>query len=130
MMNKLNMRTKVIEILVRFFVTNCPFSVYSKLVPSDIHVGGQTVGGSVLGRIHPNEFYIVFPNEYYTITHFKILFLDGSGNEVIGYIERCAVRNSGSNNANKKRCYRNLSAESACCGGYVKEERNENRILL
>ncbi len=63
-------------------------NVYSKLVPSDIHVGGQTVGGSVLGRIHPNEFYIVFPNEYYTITHFKILFLDGSGNEVIGYIER------------------------------------------
>ena len=61
--------------------------VYSKLVSSQIHVGGHTAGGTQIGTIYPNEFYTVVPNSSSYITHFKIYFRNSSGVQTTGYIE-------------------------------------------
>lgn len=61
--------------------------VYKELVHSSIHTGGVTAGGSQIGKIYPNEFYLVFPNSSMYVTSFKIRFRDINGNPVYGYIE-------------------------------------------
>ncbi len=68
-------------------LSSTTISVYSGTVSSSIHVGGITAGGSVVGMIYPNEFYIVIPNSSAYITSFKIYFRDGNGNARYGYIE-------------------------------------------
>ena len=61
--------------------------VYEKLVHGEIHTGGVTAGGKVIGHIHPNELYAIIPNDSYYITSFKICFLDGNNKTRYGYIE-------------------------------------------
>lgn len=61
--------------------------VYSSLVHSSIHTGAVTAGGSVIGHIHPNEFYTVIPNSSMYVTSFKIYFIDGNNTKRYGYIE-------------------------------------------
>lgn len=61
--------------------------VYSSLVYSGIHVGGKTAGGTQIGKIYPNEFYTVIPNDSFYVTSFKIYFRNSSGQGTYGYIE-------------------------------------------
>lgn len=63
--------------------------VYEKLVNGSIHNRGMTAGGAIIGRIFPNEFYIVQPNppELYGMTSFKIYFRDANKQCKYGYIE-------------------------------------------
>lgn len=63
--------------------------VYEKRVHSGIHNRGLTAGGEIIGRIFPNEFYIVLPNssDMYGLTSFQIYFRDANKNCVYGYIE-------------------------------------------
>lgn len=61
--------------------------VYSELVHSSYHTGGITVGGTQIGTIYPNEFYVVFKNNSAYVTSYKIGFRNSSGAFTIGYIE-------------------------------------------
>ncbi len=68
-------------------LSSITFNVYETLVRSQIHVGGVTVGGEIVGKIYPNEFYIVIPNDSPYVTSFRIYFRDGNGQGRFGYIE-------------------------------------------
>lgn len=75
---------------VRYAVVNLSTTkipVYEKLASSQIHTGGVTVGGKVVGHIHQYEYYVILPNSSYAQTSFRIYFLDGSGTRTHGYIE-------------------------------------------
>lgn len=61
--------------------------VYSDRVRSHYHTGGITAGGSKIGVLYPNEFYIAYPNDSPYITSYKIMFQNPSGQEATGYIE-------------------------------------------
>lgn len=63
------------------------FPVYDDLVHSSIHTGGVTAGGNIIGHIYPNEFYTLIPNDSFYITSFEIIFRNGNGQQVRGYIE-------------------------------------------
>jgi len=68
-------------------LSSIAFNVYAKRVSSQIHAGGTTAGGEVIGKIYPNEFYIVIPNESPYITSFRIYFRDKNFQGRYGYIE-------------------------------------------
>ena len=68
-------------------LSSIAFNVYAKRVFSQIHAGGTTAGGEVIGKIYPNEFYIVIPNESPYITSFRIYFRDKNFQGRYGYIE-------------------------------------------
>lgn len=63
--------------------------VYEERVRSGIHNRGLTAGGEIIGRIFPNEFYIVLPNpsDMYGMSSFQIYFRDANKNCKYGYIE-------------------------------------------
>lgn len=68
-------------------LSSITIEVYETTVKSQRHTGGYTAGGAVIGRIYPDEFYIVTPNESSNWTTFRILFRDTNGNDRYGYIE-------------------------------------------
>lgn len=68
-------------------LSSTTINVYETLVRSERHTGSVTAGGAVIGKIYPNEFYIVTPNESPYWTHFRIFFRDASGQGRYGYIE-------------------------------------------
>ncbi len=63
--------------------------VYEELVHSSYHTGSVTAGGDQIGTIYPNEFYLVFKNDSYYVSSYKIGFRNSNGNFAIGYIETC-----------------------------------------
>ena len=73
-------------VLVNRSSTNIP--VYSELVDSEIHVGGHTAGGNILGYIYPNDFYTraKLSNGLYD-TSFGVTIHDAEKGVVQGYIE-------------------------------------------
>lgn len=68
-------------------LSSATINIYEARVSSQIHSGGVTAGGAVIGKIYPNEFYIVIPNDSPYLTSFKIFFRDSSGQGRYGYIE-------------------------------------------
>lgn len=60
--------------------------VYSGLKSSSIHTGGQTVNGTQIGKIWPNEFFCSIGHDDY-ITWTKIKFRNSAGQIATGYIE-------------------------------------------
>ncbi len=67
--------------------SNTYIPIYNKLVQSQAHTGNVTAGGDLIGRVYPNEFYVVLKNSSSNVTSFKILFRDGDGKQMAGYIE-------------------------------------------
>ena len=48
--------------------------VYDSLTSSNGHVGGITVGGNKIGRIHPDEFYTLLKSDTPNVTSYGIIF--------------------------------------------------------
>ena len=61
--------------------------VYDSLTSSNGHVGGITVGGNKIGRIHPDEFYTLLKSDTPNVTSYGIIFQNSNGNRSRGYIE-------------------------------------------
>lgn len=66
--------------------SNINIPVYSSLVPSGAHAGGQTAGGTKIGEIYSDEFFTSVPIGKY-ITTVKIFFRGPNRTKMTGYIE-------------------------------------------
>lgn len=64
--------------------TNIP--VYDGTVQSQVHAGGSTAGGNLIGHIYPDECYTVIPDNP-NCSLYRIIFRDMYGDEAIGFIE-------------------------------------------